>query len=109
MSEGGTRMEMPSLIGEFIIIFHFLISGIWSRRRRTVFELAVAVINSILPPRALSSPDERAMAGRKADFSLDFKPQLTTFKISILKSSLLSMQVHPIKDSSRVEINRKIL
>ena len=73
-------MEMPSLIGDFIIIFHFLISGNWSNRSLTVFKVAVAVIKIMVPPRALSSPDESAMAGRKADFSLVFKPQLTTLK-----------------------------
>ena len=88
-------MEIPSLIGEFIIIFHFLISGNWSSRSLTVLEVAVAVIRMVVPSRALSSPDERAIAGLKADFSLVFKPQLTTFKISIL-TSLLSWMLNKL-------------
>ena len=69
---------MPSLMGEFRMKFHFLTSGSWSMRSLMVLELAVAVINSKLPPNALNSPEDRAMAGRNATLSFPFRPQLTT-------------------------------
>ena len=77
-SGGGTKMVTFGLTGKFRIVFHFTTSGNWSFKTRSVFLVAVAVINIIFPPRLLSSPVERAMAGRKAGAEALVRPQLTT-------------------------------
>ena len=66
------------LFGGFNIIVHLEISGSWSFSTRIVFLVAVAVIINIFPSKLLSSPDDRAIAGRKADFESFLSPQLTT-------------------------------
>jgi hypothetical protein len=68
------------LSGGLIRFLHLVISGSWFCRMRMVFGVAVAVIMMNFPPNPLSSPDDRAMAGRNALLDPLFTPQLATSK-----------------------------
>ena len=79
-SGGGTTMVTFFLVGRFRTVFHFDTSGNWSCITLIVFRVAVAVISSSFPLKLLSSPVDKAIAGRKAFLSLVLRPQLTTME-----------------------------
>ena len=78
ISAGGITMVTFFLVGGLRMTSHLETSGNWSVSTLIVFLVAVAVIRRIFPPRLLSSPVERAIAGRNARFDPFFMPQLTT-------------------------------
>ena len=80
ISTGGTIMVTFFRTGGLRIVVHFETSGNWSLRILIVFLVAVAVIMRILPSKLLSSPEDNAMAGRKAETEPFLRPQLTTKK-----------------------------
>ena len=84
ISTGGTRMVTFFLAGGRRMSSHFEISGNWSVNTLIVFLVAVAVIRRSFPPRQLSSPVERAIAGLNARLDPFCRPQFTTAKVWLL-------------------------
>ena len=78
ISVGGITRVTFDLMGEVKRLVHFRISGNCFCRIRTVVEQAVAVIIRVEPSSALSSPEDKFIAGLNASLDPLLSPQLTT-------------------------------